>query len=104
MPGLCSNRTTVFRPVPLTLGLWYSERGVRKERLMTAPPAYREQLLREVNALPEEYLPYVLQLVQTFRDSISLKPAAESLTHGWHEARTNQVTPLKDLWDGIDTE
>ena len=70
---------------------------------MTTTP-YREQVLREVNALPEEYLPYLLQIVQTFRDSITLRPAAESVQQGWHEARTKQITPIEELWDGIDAE
>ncbi|WP_129678047.1 hypothetical protein [Candidatus Chloroploca sp. Khr17] len=71
---------------------------------MPTTTAYREQVLREVNALPEEYLPYVLQLVQTFRDSVTLKPAAVSLKQGWHEARIQDMTPLRELWDGIDAD
>lgn len=71
---------------------------------MTTTPAYREQVLREVDALPEEYLPYLLQLVQTFRDSITLKPAAQSVRQGWHEAQTQQLLPLDELWDGIDAD
>jgi len=71
---------------------------------MTTTTVYREQVLREVNALPDEYLPYLLQLVQTFRESITLKPVAESIEQGWHEARSHAITPLKDLWDGIDAE
>jgi hypothetical protein len=67
-------------------------------------PAYREQVLREVNALPEEYLPYLLQLVQTFRESITLKSAPVSFAQGWQEAQTGVLSPLEDLWDGIDAE
>lgn len=71
---------------------------------MTTNLAYRERVLSEIDALPEEYLPFVLQLVQTFRESITLKPAAASLKQGWHEARTEQITPLSQLWDDIDVE
>lgn len=67
-------------------------------------PAYREQVLREVNALPEEYLPYLLQLVQTFRESITLKPATTSFAQGWNEAQTGDISPIEELWDGIDAE
>lgn len=67
-------------------------------------PAYREQVLREVNALPEEYLPYLLQLVQTFRESITLKPAKISFAQGWHEAQTGDILPIEELWDDIDAE
>jgi len=69
---------------------------------MMTTTAYRAQVLREVNELPDEYLPYLLQLVQTFRDSVTLKSAAESLKQGWHEAQTQQIMPLDALWDGID--
>lgn len=71
---------------------------------MTTTTAYREQLLREVQALPEEYLPYLLQLVQTFRDSVTLKPAPASFRQGWHEAQTGVLTPLSALWEDIDAE
>jgi hypothetical protein len=71
---------------------------------MTTTTAYREKVLHEVNTLPEEYLPYLLQLVQTFRESITLKPAAASVHQGWHEARTNDIAPVHTLWDGIDAE
>jgi len=82
--------------------MWYSEPIARKEHAMTTTPAYREQVLSEVHAIPEEYLPYLLQLVQTFRDSVTLKPAAASLKQGWHEARTKDLMPIHELWDGID--
>lgn len=55
---------------------------------MTTLPSYRKQLQQEVDALPEEYLPYILQIVQTFRESVMLKPAAESLKQGWHSERS----------------
>lgn len=71
---------------------------------MTTTPAYREQVLREVNALPEEYLPYLLQLVQTFRESITLKSAKASFAQGWREAQSGDIAPLQDLWDEIDVE
>ena len=32
----------------------------------------RNQVLAEVESMPEEYLPFVLKLMQTFRESISL--------------------------------
>jgi len=71
---------------------------------MTTTPAYRERVIDEINALPEEYLPYVLQLVQTFRESIALKPAVASVAQGWREARTGHITPVQELWDDIDAE
>jgi UDP-N-acetylmuramoylalanine-D-glutamate ligase len=72
--------------------------------MMTTAPAYREQLLHELNTLPDEYLPYLLQLVQTFRDSVLLKPAAASFAQGWKEARRGELMPIAELWELIDDE
>lgn len=69
-----------------------------------ATTTYRERVLDEIDALQEEYLPYVLQLVQTFREGVTFKPAQLSLKQGWHEARTAQLTPIQNLWDDIDVE
>jgi hypothetical protein len=45
--------------------------------MTTATIAYRNQVLAELENLPDEYLPFVLQLVRAFRESLTLKPAAE---------------------------
>lgn len=65
---------------------------------MTTTATYRERVISEIDALPEEYLPFVLQLVQTFRESVTLKPALASFKQGWHEARSGDIAPLKELW------
>jgi hypothetical protein len=75
-----------------------------KEEIMTTIPAYRAKLLQELNALPDEYVPYLLQIVQTFRNSVTLKPAADSFAQGWREARTGDIAPVAELWEGIDGE
>lgn len=71
---------------------------------MISAIAYRERVIQELNELPEEYLPFVLQLVQTFRASVSLKSAEESFKQGWKEAQSGVVFPIEDLWEGIDAE
>ncbi|MGB9751020.1 hypothetical protein [Roseiflexus castenholzii] len=50
--------------------------------MTTVPPPYRDRVLAEPDALPEEYLPFVLQIVRTFRESITLKLAADSFRQG----------------------
>jgi hypothetical protein len=65
---------------------------------------YRKRVMSEIEAVPDEYLPYVLQLVQTFRESVTLKSAKESLKQGWHEARSGEVSPISTLWENIDAE
>jgi hypothetical protein len=71
---------------------------------MTAKPIYRERVLTEIDALPDEYLPFVLQLVHTLRESITLTPATASFRQGWAEAQQGSTYPIAELWDGIDSE
>lgn len=71
---------------------------------MTTTAAYRERVIHEIDALPDEYLPFVLQLVQTFRESVTLKSAQASFTQGWHEAQNGDIAPLNELWEDMDVE
>ena len=63
---------------------------------------YRQQVFSEVDAVPEEYLPFLLQLVRTYRASVDLKPAAESFRQGWREAQAGATVPIEQLWEGVD--
>jgi hypothetical protein len=72
--------------------------------MATATTMYRDQVLAELEALPEEYLPFVLQLMRAFRESITLKPAADSFRQGWQEAQQGETFPVATLWDDIDAE
>ena len=65
---------------------------------------YRKRVVAEVDAVPEEYLPLLLQMVRTYRESVDLKPAAESLRKGWQEAQARETIPVKHLWEGIHGE
>jgi hypothetical protein len=72
---------------------------------MTTPiTMYRNQVLAELEALPEEYLPFALQLMRAFRESVTLKPAADSFRQGWQEAQRGETSPVETLWDDIDVE
>jgi hypothetical protein len=62
---------------------------------------YRKRVVAEVDAVPEEYLPLLLQMVRTYRESVGLKPAAESFQKGWQEAQAGETIPVKHLWEGI---
>jgi len=64
----------------------------------------RDKVIAEVDALPEEYLPLLLQMMRAFRESVTLKPATESFRQGWCEAQSGMTYPLEDLWDGIDAQ
>jgi hypothetical protein len=75
-----------------------------EENPMPAATTYRNQLLTELDALPDEYLPFVLQMMRSFRESIALKPAADSCRQGWHEAQQGDTYPVASLWEDIDAE
>jgi hypothetical protein len=64
----------------------------------------QQQLLAELEGLPEEYFPLLLQMIRTYRESVLLKPAADSLRRGWEEARGGETLPVDRLWEGIDVE
>lgn len=68
---------------------------------MTTMTSYRKQVLHEIDAVPDEYLPYVLQLIQTFRESVTLKSATLSFSQGWQEAQRGDIAPINDLWEGL---
>jgi hypothetical protein len=61
----------------------------------------RDEVLAEIDALPKEYLPFLLQMMRAFRESVTLKSAAESFRQGWCEAQSGMTSPVEDLWDGI---
>lgn len=62
---------------------------------------YTNQLILEIKATPEEYLPTLLNIVRTFREGIMLKPAEKSFQQGWKEAMAGDTMPIDDLWKGI---
>lgn len=66
--------------------------------------AYQKQLIYEVQAIPEEYLPNLIQIIRLFNDSVTLKPAAESFAQGWKEAQSGITKPVSELWEGINVK
>ncbi len=41
-----------------------------------------EKVMAEVEQIPEEYLPNLLQMIRLFRESVTLKSAEESFRQG----------------------
>ena len=72
--------------------------------MATHVSAYAEQLVREIEEMPEEYLPILLEMVRLFRESVTLKPAEASFRRGWKEALTGETRPVSELWEGMDAE
>ena len=65
---------------------------------------YTEQLVKEIGHTPDEYLPMLLQMVRLFRQSITLKPAADSFRQGWQEVIKGETLPIETLWVGIEDD
>jgi hypothetical protein len=65
---------------------------------------YEEQLAYEIEKLPGEYLPNLLQIVRLFRESVMLKPAEDSFPQGWKESMAGETLPVSELWDDIDAD
>jgi hypothetical protein len=61
---------------------------------------YKNQLIQEIKATPDEYLPILLNIVRGFRESVTLKPAEDSFRQGWEEAMNSESMPITDLWSG----
>ncbi|HWG45548.1 MAG TPA: hypothetical protein VN688_22485 [Gemmataceae bacterium] len=64
----------------------------------------KQQLLAELDGLPEEYFPLLLQMIRTYRESVLLQPAADSFRRGWEEVQGGATLPVDRLWEGIDVE
>ena len=86
----------------------YAERrcDVRKDTMTASrfPSSYVEQISQEVRQTPNEYLPQLLQIIRVSRESVTLKPAAESFRQDWREVVQDETQPVSELWNGIDAE
>jgi hypothetical protein len=69
---------------------------------MVPPNVTHQAVLEEVGKIPAEYLPFLLEMLRAFRESITLKPAAESFQRGWQEALCGETQPVSELWEGLD--
>lgn len=63
--------------------------------------AVSEQLMQEIEQIPPEYLPHLLQLLHLFRQSVTLKPTEASFRQEWQEARTGETLQISHLREGI---
>lgn len=64
----------------------------------------QKQLLTELEGLPEEYYPFLVQMIRNYRESVLLQPAADSFRRGWQEAQGGETMPVERLWEGLDVE
>ncbi len=61
----------------------------------------QQELLAEVEGLPDENYPLLLQMIRAYRESL-LKPAPDSFRQGWVETKGSKTTPVDRLWEGIE--
>ena len=71
---------------------------------MVQPNVTQRAVVEEVEKFPAEYLPFLLEIMRTFRESITLKSAEESLRQGWQEALRGETRPVSELWEDINAE
>ncbi|MFP4309199.1 MAG: hypothetical protein ACOC98_03720 [Thermodesulfobacteriota bacterium] len=62
---------------------------------------YRDELFQEIQATPVEYLPNLLNIVRSFRESVSPKSAEDSFQQAWKEAMTGETISIEELWEDI---
>lgn len=62
----------------------------------------RYQVVDEIERVPVEYLPGLLQMIRAFRESVTLKSAEASFEQGWREAIADDTHPASELWNDID--
>ncbi|MCP4697540.1 MAG: hypothetical protein GY862_11910 [Gammaproteobacteria bacterium] len=69
--------------------------------MKTASP-HLAKLKKELHLVPEEFLPLLLSIVKSYRQSLLLMSAEDSFKQGWREAKQGETYPLEDLWRGMD--
>ncbi len=70
----------------------------------TAPSNHRDRALAELQTVPEEYLPFVVDWLRSFQETVRLKPARESFQQGWRKAQSGETSAISGLWDGLSAE
>ena len=74
----------------------------RSGQMKTSQTRYMRQVLQEVKATPQEYLPSLLNLIRAYRQSIPLKTAVESFRQGWQEGVRGDTLPIEGLWTDVE--
>ena len=60
---------------------------------------YLEQIEQEIQQTPQEYLPALLNIIHSFRESVTLNSPQKSFQQGWKEALAGETQPIETLWD-----
>ena len=69
--------------------------------MSTKSSIIEKKLVSEIKNIPDEYLPNLLLIVQSYKDSVTLKSADESFRQGFSEALGGNTKPVSELWSDI---
>ncbi len=69
---------------------------------MSNTSPYLTELEHEIHQVPAEFLPLLLSIVKSYRQSLQLMPAEDSFKQGWQEAKQGEISPLAELWRDMD--
>ena len=65
---------------------------------------YAERLHEEIEQVPQQYMPALIDIVHAFRQSVEQKSLEESFALSWKQAQAGEVHPIETLWDGIEDD
>ena len=75
-----------------------------RELMMDTHQTYTKQLEAEIQQVPDEYMPALINIIHAFREGVTTLPSAEqSIREGLRDALEGKTYPIETLWDGIDT-
>ncbi len=63
---------------------------------------YSERLAQEIQQVPDEYMPALIDIVHAFRQGVVQKSLEESFARSWAQMQAGDTYPIETLWDGID--
>ncbi|PIE41304.1 MAG: hypothetical protein CSA49_04140 [Gammaproteobacteria bacterium] len=69
-----------------------------------ATQSYTDRLNEELQGVPDEYMPALIDIVHAFRQGVVQKSLEESFARSWAQAKAGKTHPIDALWDDIETD
>ncbi len=70
--------------------------------MATFDPDYTQQLIDEIEQIPEEFRPLLLRIVHSFREGVTMPSAKENFIEGWQDVKGGKTHSIDSLWDDVD--
>ncbi len=70
--------------------------------MITATQNPTQEIFKEIQQTPVEYLPILLRIVKSYREAVTLNTASDSFRQGWKETLAGDTHPVSNLWDNIE--